>query len=104
MKKLARDLIPEVIPADKIDQYQFTTVDDETYGKLLRAKLQEEVDEFLEEENMEELADVLEVLDAFIAYKKFNEETVAEVKRKKREERGGFFNKLQIERIEKCGD
>ena len=61
MSKLVRDLIPNVIPADKLSLYKFSIVDKEQYAFLLRNKLQEEVDEYLESEDKEELADILEV-------------------------------------------
>jgi predicted house-cleaning noncanonical NTP pyrophosphatase (MazG superfamily) len=101
MHKLVRDLIPEVIPKDKLDQYRFSIVDDEAYRKLLHKKLAEEVEEFLEDESIEELADVLEVLDAFIALKNFSKEEIAEVKKHKKKSRGGFFNKILMETVQK---
>ena len=57
MSKLVRDLIPNVIPVDKLCLYKFSIVDKEQYAFLLRNKLQEEV----ESEDKEELADILEV-------------------------------------------
>jgi len=44
--------------------------------ELLKDKLQEEVDEYFEDENMEELADILEVIDVIITLKGFNKEEI----------------------------
>ncbi|MEG0005539.1 MAG: nucleoside triphosphate pyrophosphohydrolase [Peptostreptococcaceae bacterium] len=59
--KLVRDKIPEIIEADgKTCTYEIVT-GEEKY-KLLEEKLQEEVNEFLEDKNLEELADIMEVV------------------------------------------
>ena len=57
MSKLVRDLIPEVIPENKRDMYRFSTLDKEEYRKHLNQKLLEEANEYIEEENIEELAE-----------------------------------------------
>ncbi len=62
---------------------------DEKY-KLLEAKLQEEVNEFLEDKNLEELADVMEVLFGLADSLGYSEEELLKARDKKREERGGF--------------
>jgi len=59
--KLVRDKIPEVIKATG-KECDFEIAPKEERYKLLEAKLNEEVNEFLEDKNLEELADVMEVL------------------------------------------
>jgi predicted house-cleaning noncanonical NTP pyrophosphatase (MazG superfamily) len=59
--KLVRDRIPEIIRLHGQTPIVRPAARDE-YGRLLRAKLVEEVDEFLCSDDPEELADVLEVL------------------------------------------
>ncbi len=59
--KLVRDKIPEIIKADG-QECDILIVSKEEKYKLLEAKFQEEVNEFLEDKNLEELADVMEVL------------------------------------------
>ena len=58
MSKLVRDLIHNIISNDKLHLYKFSVVDKEQYAILLRNKLQEEIDEYLTDENMEKLADI----------------------------------------------
>ena len=59
--KLVRDLIPARI--DRMGKTAIThTLDETKYNQALRTKLQEEVDEFLQDNAIEELADILEVV------------------------------------------
>ena len=59
--KLVRDKIPEIIKAEgKIVKTK--RLNDEDYRKELNRKLQEEVKEYLEDNNVEELADIVEVV------------------------------------------
>ena len=55
--KLIRDKIPEIIKKSGLKSVTHIA-DDKEYKQKLRAKLQEEVDEFLEESNEEELAEI----------------------------------------------
>lgn len=59
--KLVRDLIPEVIhnSGKKCD---FEVVNNNELTDRLEEKLKEEVNEYLEDKNLEELADIMEVL------------------------------------------
>jgi predicted house-cleaning noncanonical NTP pyrophosphatase (MazG superfamily) len=94
--KLVRDKILERIRAEDRTP-AFHVADDAEYWVRLKDKLQEEVKEFLEAENVEELADVLEVLDAMRKFKGFDEMEVSRVKRNKTEERGGFVARIVLE-------
>ncbi len=94
--KLVRDLIPDRIRA-KGEPCSFHTADDEEYREKLLEKLAEEVTEFREAEDIEELADLLEVIDALIAYKGFDRDELAQVKAKKLAERGSFEKRIILE-------
>ncbi|MEO3111478.1 nucleoside triphosphate pyrophosphohydrolase, partial [Turicibacter sanguinis] len=59
--KLVRDLIPEIIQ-DSGKQAEIEIVDNEIAFEYLVKKLDEEVLEFKQDKNLEELADVMEVL------------------------------------------
>lgn len=98
MSKLVRDLIPDVVPADKQHLYKFSIVNEEQYAVLLKNKLLEEVNEYLEAENKEELADILEVMDALMKLMNFDKEEVFAIQKQKREERGGFEKRILMER------
>lgn len=89
--KLVRDKIPEILD-EKGVRYEKRTATPEEYKSELTKKLAEEIKEFLEALNPEELADVIEVIDAI---KKLPEYAmVEELQRKKREERGGFNRRI----------
>lgn len=87
--KLVRDKIPEIIEAQG-NKYDIRIADKEEHYKLLEAKLQEEVKEFIEGKNLEELADVMEVLYGLADNLGYSEEDLNNKRIEKREERGGF--------------
>ena len=96
--KLVRDKIPEIIKnSSKIPIIH--AANDEEYLEKLKEKLQEEVKEFLEEDNIEELADILEVIYALKDFK-FKQEDLEEIREKKKEQRGGFKDKIILEKVE----
>lgn len=64
ISKLVRDNIPQMLSEERARQVQFRTLTDSEYVTRLNQKLLEEVDEYLEAKNIEELADIYEVLDA----------------------------------------
>ncbi|MDP3882899.1 MAG: nucleoside triphosphate pyrophosphohydrolase [Candidatus Staskawiczbacteria bacterium] len=94
--KLVRDKIPEYIKSKGGTPITHIANGKEYWHKL-KEKLQEEVNEFLEAENQEEMADILEVIDAILDYKKFDEEEVKKIKDKKSEEKGKFKDKIILE-------
>ena len=59
----------------------------------------EEVNEYLVDKNLEELADVLEVLVALAGNLGYTEEELFEKRMQKKEERGGFFEGVVLERV-----
>jgi len=97
--KLVRDKIPDII-SDKGEKVITHIADDEEYEDALRAKLHEEVKEFLENISVEEAADVLEVLHAICKLKGVDLNNLEEVRYKKAEERGGFNERIILERTE----
>lgn len=94
--KLVRDLIPERIRS-KGEKAVTHIADDAEYWGKLREKLGEEVAEFSKDSNIEELADIYEVLDAIVAHKNFDPKEIARVKAKKAGERGGFSKRIILE-------
>ncbi len=93
MGKLVRDKIPEIIRKDGKIPVVYKASEEE-YGLKLREKLKEEVAEFLKEESKEELADILEVIDSICDFKNFNKEELEDIKIKKKNERGGFRDRI----------
>lgn len=94
--KLVRDNIPEYI-ISRGGQPVTHIASDEEYREKLREKLQEEVAEFLEAESLEELADVLEVIDALIQYQQFDRQALTAAQVAKRAERGGFEKRIILD-------
>ncbi len=97
--KLVRDKIPEIIKGN--NQIPFTHIaDDEEYGGKLKDKLKEEVDEFLEDGSIEEMADVFEVIGAINKSKSWKLDEIIRIQKQKREKRGGFKNKIILDKVE----
>lgn len=91
--KLVRDRIPAIIQqAGKLPKT--TVLDQDRYVEELKVKLLEEANEIskAEEHNevVEEAADLLEVLHAFLDAKDISLEDIERARREKKEERGGF--------------
>lgn len=94
--KLVRDKIPEIITS-KGGTPITHIADNKEYWEKLKEKLLEEINEFFENEVVEEMADIQEVISAICDYKNFSQEEVDVVKRKKAEERGAFKKKIILE-------
>lgn len=96
--KLVRDKIPQVIEASgrKCD---IRFADKDEHYALLEAKLQEEVSEYLEAKNLEELADVMEVLFGLAQNLGYSEDDLIRKWEEKREERGGFREGIVLDRV-----
>lgn len=96
--KLVRDRIPEIIEkAGK--KYIIETVDNQENYKLLNKKLLEEVNEYLEEYNIEELADIIEVIHGILENRGITMEQLEKIRLKKREERGGFSKGIKLVKV-----
>lgn len=91
--KLVRDKIPQMIEAQG-ERPIFRTLAPEEYIQCLEAKLDEEVCEYHEGKNLEELADILEVILALAEANGFSKEDLRSAYREKHEMRGGFSNRI----------
>lgn len=94
--KLVRDKIPEII-REKGAIPKIHVASEEEYGTKLREKLSEEVQEYLEDPCIEELADILEVVYALCSLKGISKKKLEKVREKKVFERGGFEQKIILE-------
>ncbi|MEX2436720.1 MAG: nucleoside triphosphate pyrophosphohydrolase, partial [Candidatus Paceibacterota bacterium] len=91
-----RDKIPEIIKS-KGDDFKVHIANKKEYWNKLKEKLQEEVNEFIEDENKEELADILEVIEAICGFKEWKEKDIQEIKDSKKEKRGGFNKRIILD-------
>ena len=97
--KLVRDKIIDKIIANG-EKPKYSTLTKEQYINELHKKLLEEVNEFVEADDPEELADVLEVLLAIAKIKNIKLEDAEAIRRQKRLKRGGFDKKIYLEEVE----
>jgi predicted house-cleaning noncanonical NTP pyrophosphatase (MazG superfamily) len=94
--KLVRDLIPDIIRAS--GRHAVThTADDGEYAARLKEKLAEELQEYLDAESIEEMADLFEVISAILDLKGWSFDDVYAEQQRKREARGGFAQRLVLE-------
>ena len=89
--KLVRDKIPEYLKSKNIP-FEKRIANEKEYREELFKKLEEEVLEFKEDRNSEELADILEVILAIAKLEEFK--NVENVRIKKYNEKGGFEQKI----------
>ena len=91
--KLVRDKIPAIIEAG--GERPITRIlNDEEYLRCLEQKLDEETAEYHEGKNLEELADILEVVYALAEAGGHSREELLSVYEKKHEARGGFVDRV----------
>ncbi|TAL50512.1 NUDIX domain-containing protein [Patescibacteria group bacterium] len=91
--KLVRDRMAEIIESHGDIAITYTA-DMGEYKERLRAKLVEEVLEYFESGEVEELADILEVIHSLTALDGTPREQLQLIQTKKREERGGFDGRI----------
>lgn len=97
--KLVRDKIPNIIRTSG-NQCEISVLLDEEYIEALGQKLVEEANEAATAKNNEELAqelaDVMEVIDALMIAARIEPERVREIQKEKRSRRGGFDNRIKL--------
>ncbi len=91
--KLVRDRIPEIIKESGATP-NIRILNEAECDVELDKKLDEEVREYLASGELEELADILEVISSIAEKKNSSMQEIDEIRRKKLIERGGF--KLRI--------
>lgn len=94
--KLVRDRIPEIIETSG-KSCKTEILSDEEYLRMIDAKLDEELAEYHEDKNIEELADLLEVIRAATIARGYTLEELEAVRAKKAEKRGGFEKKDSLD-------
>ena len=100
--KLVRDKIPDIIKSNNEEPIT-RVLDDSEYKKELEKKLLEEYKEVIsaktKEERIEELADMLEVIKALSEVENKTLKDVIKVAEIKKTKRGGFKDKIFLEKV-----
>ena len=91
--KLVRDRIPEIIEASGA-KCKTRVLSDEEYIKMVDAKLDEELAEYHADQNIEELADLLELIRAATIARGYTLEELESVRAEKAKKRGAFNEKI----------
>ena len=97
--KLVRDKIPAIIQASG-KTCATEILSDEAYLKMLDKKLDEELTEYHQAQNVEELADLLEVLYAVANARGYSTEELHRVRDEKKNARGGFADKILLKWVQ----
>ena len=99
-KKLVRDKIPEIIQKKEGRSCKTKMLNNEEYILELNKKIKEELDEYLESGEVEELADLEEVLRAILDSKGVSYEEFEQIRQEKVAKRGAFKDKIYLEGLE----
>ena len=97
--KLVRDKIPEIIELSG-KAYVIEILSNEDYLKMLDEKLNEEVAEYQADNNIEELADILEVLYAIMHAHGYSIDELEKIRKEKADKRGAFAKRLFLKYVE----
>lgn len=97
--KLIRDNNVKIME-EKGCKVTYEILDDEQYGKELDKKLKEEVEEYLEDYSIEEMADVMEVIYAILEYRETTMQDVEKVRLEKRNKKGAFKERVFLKDVE----
>lgn len=96
--KLIRDKIPDIIESSG-KSCETEVLSDDFYLKMLDAKLDEELAEYHKDQNIEELADLIEVIYAAAKARGYSLEELEKVRAEKFAARGGFEKKLLLKEV-----
>ena len=96
--KLVRDRIPEMIESDG-KTCSTEILSDDRYLQMLDAKLNEELAEYQESKSLEEMADLLEVMQAVVKARGWTWEQLEQVRQEKADKRGGFEKKILLREV-----
>lgn len=97
--KLVRDKIVDIIEADG-RKAEYRILDNVEFRNELNKKLQEEVHEYLDDNNVEELADIVEVIYGILNSMNVSIDDFEKIRLAKKEKRGSFDKKIFLEKSE----
>ncbi len=97
--KLVRDRIPEIIEGSG-KECKIRILNEEEYMQMLDVKLDEELAEYHKDQNVEELADLLEVIYAAALARGYSIEQLEQIRAAKAEKRGAFQERVLLIEVE----
>ncbi len=96
--KLVRDKIPQIIKeANKIPVIE--TLSGYDYKEKLDLKLHEELAEYIESDNVEELADLVEVIYNILAFKNIDIKEFERIRLEKVNKNGSFKDRILLKEV-----
>ena len=98
--KVVRDKIPEIIE-ESGKKFNIKQLDDESFLAEIEKKLSEEVNEYTESKDVEELADLLEVIYRISELRGVNSDELDKIRKDKAEKRGKFTDNVFLMDVEK---
>lgn len=101
--KLVRDKIPRIIEATG-QTCRTRVLGEAEYLEKLDEKLNEELAEYQESKAIEELADLLEVMEAAVKARGYCWQELLRIRDEKREKRGGFEDRILLEAVTEKGE
>lgn len=96
--KLVRDRIPEIIDASG-KTCTTEILDHDSFLRMLDAKLDEELAEYHKDQNIEELADLLEVIHAAAIARGYTLDDLEQIRAEKAVKRGGFEKRILLKEV-----
>lgn len=96
--KLVRDRIPEIIEQSG-KTCVVSTLSDKAYLRMIDEKLTEELDEYYADGNIEELADLIEVIYAAAKARGYTIEQLEAVRVDKAQRRGAFDKRILLTEV-----
>lgn len=99
-KKLVRDNIPDICIANN-QTPKYRILSDKDYTAELKSKLKEETKEYLQSSDIEELADILEVVEDLANASGSSFDELMNIKKAKAERNGKFEKKYFLESVKK---
>jgi predicted house-cleaning noncanonical NTP pyrophosphatase (MazG superfamily) len=98
--KLVRDKIPDNWNPKYGKNPKIHIADEEEFYNKLKEKLLEETQEFLKEDNENELADILEIIYTISNFKNISKEELENLRKLKEEKSGAFKRRIILENSE----
>lgn len=91
--KLVRDNIPKIIKSEGFE-VNYKILDEKAYKEALIKKLDEELTEYHKDRTLEELADILEVINALTKTHNSSPEELEKIRKAKAKKKGGFSKRI----------